>query len=145
MWIAPFLTVLTVAACANPEEHSRPNTTNSTMSTTGRVAAPTATRTEVVMPIVVVHQVPSLTQERYEEVVRRLTNGKRRLESPSDVGVEGLLVHVAGQTRDGFRIIDVWESEEAFRRFRDVIGPIVDEVGVEEPPEIYPAHTFVSR
>ncbi len=36
-------------------------------------------------PIVAVHQVPSLTRERYEAVVRRLTNGKSRIESPSDL------------------------------------------------------------
>jgi hypothetical protein len=53
------------------------------------------------MKAVAVHQVPSLTQERYEEVVRRLTNGKRRLDSPSDLPVEGLLVHVAAQTESG--------------------------------------------
>jgi hypothetical protein len=53
------------------------------------------------MPILGIHHVPSLTQEKYEEVVRRLTNGKSRLESPSDVGADGLLVHVAAQGEDG--------------------------------------------
>jgi hypothetical protein len=56
------------------------------------------------MPILGIHHVPSLTREKYEEVVRRLTNGKSRLESASDVGVEGLLVHAAGQGEDGFWI-----------------------------------------
>jgi hypothetical protein len=69
------------------------------------------------MPILTVHQGPSLTRERYEQVVRRLTNGRSRLESLSDVPVDGLLVHVAGETKDGFLIIDVWESEEAVDRF----------------------------
>jgi len=32
---------------------------------------------------------------------------------------EGLIVHVAGRTDSGFRIIDVWESREAWERFRD--------------------------
>ena len=36
------------------------------------------------MLIMAIHQVPSLTRERYEEVIRKLTNGKRRLESLSD-------------------------------------------------------------
>jgi len=30
----------------------------------------------------------------------------------------GLILHVAGPTDEGFRIIDVWESEEAWQRFR---------------------------
>jgi hypothetical protein len=95
-------------------------------------------------PIVAVHQVPSLTQERYEEVVRRLTNGKSRIESPSDLPVDGLLVHVAAQTDEGFLIVDVFQSEDAVERFNDAMRTIPQEVGIEEPPAFYPAHTFVS-
>ncbi len=32
---------------------------------------------------------------------------------------DGLIVHVAGPTDSGFRVIDVWESEEAWERFRN--------------------------
>ena len=32
---------------------------------------------------------------------------------------EGLLVHVAGPTDEGFRMIEVWESQAAWERFRD--------------------------
>jgi hypothetical protein len=38
--------------------------------------------------IVAVHQAPSLTREQYEQVVRRLTNGKSRFETPVDVPFE---------------------------------------------------------
>ena len=96
------------------------------------------------MPVVVVHQGPSLTQDRYEETVRRLTGGKSSLESPADWPVEGLLVHAAGEGANGFRVVDVWESEDAFRRFGDTLVPILQELGVEEQPEVYAAHTFVS-
>ncbi len=96
------------------------------------------------MLIMAVHQVPSLTQGRYEEVVRRLT-GKDRLESPSDLPFEGLLVHVAGQGKNGFCIVDVFESEEAVERFNAAMGTIPKEVGIEEPPEFFPAHTFIAE
>jgi hypothetical protein len=96
------------------------------------------------MPVVVVHQGPSLTRERYEEVVRKVSGGKSRMESPADWPVEGLLAHAAGQGESGFRVVDVWESEEGFRRFGETLVPILQEIGVEEQPEIYPAHTFVS-
>jgi hypothetical protein len=97
------------------------------------------------MPVVLVHQGPTLTQERYEETVRRLTGGqKSHLESPADWPVPGLLVHAAGQGDGGFRVIDVWESEEACRRFGDMLAPILDDVGVKEQPELYPAHSFAS-
>jgi hypothetical protein len=94
--------------------------------------------------VVAVFQSPSLTQERYEESVRRLTGGKSRLDSPADWPVEGLLAHVAGQGSSGFRVVDVWESEDSFRRFGETLIPILGEIGVEGQPEIYPAHAFVS-
>jgi hypothetical protein len=53
------------------------------------------------MPILAIHQTPSLTQQRYEEVVRRLT-GKSRIESPADLPFDGLLVHAGGSTSNGF-------------------------------------------
>ena len=95
------------------------------------------------MPVVLVHQGPTLTQERYEEVVRRLTGG-RSLEKPSDWPVEGLLVHASGQGQAGFRVVDVWESEEAARSFGEQLLPVLQEVGIAEQPELYPVHTFVS-
>jgi hypothetical protein len=96
------------------------------------------------MSVVLIHQGPSVTQERYDETVRRLTGGKSRLESPSDWPVEGLLVHAAGQSPQGFRVVDVWESEEACNRFGQTLQPILEEVGITDPPEMYSAHAFVS-
>ena len=96
------------------------------------------------MPVVAVFQSPSLTQEAYEKSVARVSGGKSRVESPSDWPVEGLLAHIAGQGENGFRVVDVWESEEAFNRFGETLIPILEEIGVEGRPEVYPTHTFVS-
>lgn len=41
---------------------------------------------------------------------------------------EGLLLHAAGPTDEGFRIIGVWESEAAWDRFRE------DRLGGEAEP-----------
>jgi len=96
------------------------------------------------VPVVVVFQSPSLTQENYEESVRQITNGKSKVESPADWPVEGLLAHAAGQGENGFRVVDVWESEDAFRSFGETLQPILQDLGVEGQPEVYPAHTYVS-
>jgi len=96
------------------------------------------------MAVVLVHQGPSVNQERYEEVVRKLTGGKSRLESPSDWPVAGLLSHAAGPGKGGFRVVDVWESEEACNQFGEILAPILEDVGIDEQPELYQAHTFVS-
>jgi hypothetical protein len=52
--------------------------------------------------------------------------------------------HTAGQAPNGFRVVDVWESEEAAQKFEEQLGPILQEAGVTDAPELYPAHTFVS-
>ena len=96
------------------------------------------------MAVVAVFQGPTFTRERYEASIRELTGGRSRVEKPSDWPVEGLLLHVAGETASGFRVIDVWQSEEAFRRFGEALAPIMAKLGLEEEPEVYPAHTFVS-
>jgi hypothetical protein len=62
------------------------------------------------MAVVLVHQGPSLTQDKYDEIVRRLSGG------------EGMTCQAFGA----------------------VLGPILAEVGVTDPPAISPAHNFVS-
>jgi hypothetical protein len=96
------------------------------------------------LSVVLIHQGPTLTREKYEDIVRALTKGKGRLESPSDWPVDGLLLHVAGESPQGFRVVDVWESEDACNRFGETLGPILKELGVDDQPEIYEAQTFVS-
>ena len=86
--------------------------------------APRSRSKEETMAVVLVHQGPSVTKERYQETVRKLTDGKSRVESPSDWPVPGLLVHAAGEGPNGFRVVDVWESEEALQPVRR--GPDAD-------------------
>ena len=96
------------------------------------------------MAVVLVQQGPGFTQESYEEIVRRMMDGKTRPESPGDWPVDGLLVHVAGEGENGFRVVDVWDSEESVQRLGETLGPIIKELGIEASPETYPALTFVS-
>jgi hypothetical protein len=51
---------------------------------------------------------------------------------------------MAGQSKDGFCIVDIFESEDAVARFNEAIGTIPKEVGIVEPPEFFPAHTFIT-
>ena len=95
------------------------------------------------MAIVLVHQGPGLTRSSYEQVTRSMM-GKERPESPSDWPVDGLLVHAAGEGPNGFRVVDVWESEEAAQRFGEQLAPHLQEAGITAEPEVYPAHAFVS-
>jgi hypothetical protein len=95
------------------------------------------------MPVVLVHE--GITQEQYEESIRRLTNGQKdRMESVADWPAPGLLSHTAGQGANGFRVIDVWESQEALDTFGGQLMPLLGDIGVEGEPDIYPTHTYVS-
>ena len=93
------------------------------------------------MPIVLVHE--GMTQEQYEETVRRVA-GKERMESAADWPVPGLISHTAGLGPNGFRVVDVWESQEAADAFGAHLIPVLHEVGIEQQPEMYEAHTVVS-
>jgi hypothetical protein len=95
------------------------------------------------MAVVLVHEGPDVTRESYEQVVRSMM-GKERAESPSDWPVEGLLAHAAGEGPNGFRVVDVWESEEAARRFGEQLAPHVRDAGITAQPQVYEAHTFVA-
>jgi hypothetical protein len=61
--------------------------------------------------------------ERYETVAR-------------SVGVRpsGLLLHVAGPTDEGFRIVEIWESEAAWRRFEPDLRAALGSTGAAMSP-----------
>jgi hypothetical protein len=91
--------------------------------------------------ILAFHQTPTLTKERYEEVVRRLTGGKARIESPDDLPFAGLLFHASGEAPGGFLVFDVFESQESVDAFRSALGTTPQDVGIAEPPKFFEAHT----
>jgi hypothetical protein len=61
----------------------------------------------------------------------------------------GLILHVAGPTEEGFRIIGVWESEEAWRDFQARrLAPAIAALGGPSRPEptfrdLHPSHVVV--
>lgn len=69
------------------------------------------------------------TLEQYDRITQRmgLTPGGR---APA-----GAISHFAAATDGGIRVVDVWESREAFDRFaREQIGPYSAEVGITAEP-----------
>ena len=47
---------------------------------------------------------------------------------------EGLILHTAAEHGGGMRIIDVWESEAAYRRFeQETLVPAMGRAGLEAP------------
>ncbi|MFJ9604890.1 hypothetical protein ACIRS1_00865 [Kitasatospora sp. NPDC101176] len=96
------------------------------------------------MAIIVLFDIPGVTQAQYDAAIYRLTGGKG-LHQPSDLPVPGLLSHTAGPTEDGWHVTDVWEARGAFIRFSEVLMPILEEVGIPTvPPRILEAHAVVT-
>jgi quinol monooxygenase YgiN len=80
--------------------------------------------------------------EEYDKVTAIINPGESR--------PEGMIIHTAGERPDGgMRVVDVWESEDAYNTFREQrLMPAVKEVLGEipdEPPEteVYELHNIV--
>jgi hypothetical protein len=65
-----------------------------------------------------------ISREQYDKLDKELGSDKP----------EGLIVHAAGDSGSGIRIIDVWESKQQFERFQsERLGPAMSKVGIEQP------------
>jgi hypothetical protein len=91
------------------------------------------------MAIGIVIEIPGGTREQYDKVMEKMElDGK-----PSAGGI----FHVAGPTERGWRVVDVWESKEAFQAFFDTkLGKALKEVGVPPlSPSFFPVHNIISK
>ncbi len=74
-----------------------------------------------------------ISREQYDRL-----NGEIR-EEP-----EGLILHTASEKDDGtMRIVDVWESKEAYERFeRETLMPAAERAGIDMPGEPPPRDEY---
>lgn len=89
------------------------------------------------MAITVVFQVPGMTSEQYDGVIKDLE--AKGLGAP-----DGRLFHVASPTPEGWFVVDVFESEEKLNKFAESLMPILAAAGVTPPrPTVYPVHNII--
>ena len=84
---------------------------------------------------------PEGTQEQYDAA-------SQQLGITADTIPDGGVLHVAGPSPSGgWRVVEVWESEEAARAFdEETLLPLLKSVGVERPePETWSVHNLVMR
>ena len=90
------------------------------------------------VPYALVQDVAS-TWEQYERVAAAQMQPAPR----------GLILHVAGPTDEGVRIIDIWESEQAWQYFRaQRLAPAIAAFGAPGRPEptfrdLHPVHVVL--
>ena len=90
------------------------------------------------MAIAVVTDAPGESQEGYDAVSAHLDLEREP--------VAGLILHAAGPIEGGWRVIDVWESEQDADRFvQDRLRPALEQAGVIGEPQITvtPLHSLV--
>jgi quinol monooxygenase YgiN len=85
------------------------------------------------MAIAVIAEVPS--KEVYESLTEQMFGTKR---APA---VEGCMIHTVGEGPKGVRVVDIWESQDAFDSFmNEKLMPAMQEAGMDQmmgtPPEI---------
>ncbi|WP_156727951.1 hypothetical protein [Streptomyces apocyni] len=93
------------------------------------------------MAVLMEIEFPGVTTQQYDDVDRRV--GARSGQPP-----EGLLFHTAMVTETGLRVIDLWESTDAFQDFFARLQPVVKELGYSEPsapPKFTEVHYHFER
>jgi hypothetical protein len=83
-----------------------------------------------------------------EDVAASWEHYRRVAEALSEPAPAGLIVHAAGPTDEGFRIVGVWESEDAWRRFlAERLGEDVGAESVVAPVvrPLRPAHIVIGE
>ncbi|MFJ9808012.1 hypothetical protein ACIRTB_07265 [Streptomyces sp. NPDC101158] len=92
------------------------------------------------MAVIVTIEIPGGTQEMYERTHARVT-------AAPWFPPEGFIAHLAGPDgMGGWRVVDVWESEDAFRAFVEQATPIFQETGMPPViPKVDPLTTVLVR
>lgn len=81
------------------------------------------------MPVLIVGDLPGGTAEQDEDLMRELG-----VDNPPP----GSLMRLAGPTASGWRVVTLWESEEAFQKFRrEKLEPAFARRGMQPKIEVW--------
>jgi hypothetical protein len=89
------------------------------------------------MAVAVIIDVPNGNQQFYDQIIPTLF--------PEGNLPEGWMVHIAGPTEDGWRIVNVVPSQEGFEEFaRETLGPALQQLeGVTAEMTFFPVHRLI--
>ena len=93
------------------------------------------------MAIAVMQDFPGGTQQLYDRI-------NDQVNAQLDLGGQtpkGCLFHTAGPIEGGWRILDVWESQDALNTFLAKLGPIAQSAGGPQPQvTVWPIHNILT-
>ena len=89
------------------------------------------------MALTVLYEIPGLTQERYDEIIKELQAG--------GITAQGRIFHVAGPMQGGWQVVDVFESQAAFEQFvGGSLGSVMQKLGIAPPLiKLSPVHNML--
>jgi hypothetical protein len=91
------------------------------------------------MPVAIEMNFKGATLDQYDQVIELM--GLQSGQAPPNA-----IFHWVAETDDGLRVVDVWETKEAYEQFaQEQIGPYSQQVGVPAPPETtyYDVHNII--
>jgi hypothetical protein len=95
------------------------------------------------MAVTMIVEIPGATQDLYDKILDNLGIGRE------GALIEGQLAHIASPMDGGWRVVDVWESEDAFNKFaNERLGAAMAAAGVPAgapAPKFFPVRVFHAR
>jgi len=91
------------------------------------------------MSIVVRFTPASLTQQQYDETVRRM-------QEDGTFPPEGMDYHVCFGEEGRLRVSEIWDSREQWQAFGERLMPVLADVGIDPgDPDVFEVHNVVRR
>jgi hypothetical protein len=82
------------------------------------------------------------TTDQYDQIIEKMGL------TPGGGTPQGAISHWVAKTDDGIRVVDVWETREAFDQYAaEKIFPYSAEAGITDEPEtrFYDVHNYLTR
>jgi quinol monooxygenase YgiN len=89
------------------------------------------------MAVALVFNGVGVTQAQYEQV---------RNEVSPDGHAPGVLFHAAGPSSDGWRVVEIWESQEAMQQFfQEKLGAAMQRANISAQPEFFEVQNMMAK
>ncbi len=89
------------------------------------------------MTISVVFEFPTGSVESYRKVFE--------IGGPEITDQPDRLFHQCFESGGGFTVVDVWQSEDSFARFGEVLGPVLQDLGLVTVPSVHRTQRTVTQ
>jgi hypothetical protein len=97
---------------------------------------------EVLVAVAVEMSFKGATLDQYDQVIQKMGL------TPGGATPPGAISHWVAKTDEGIRVVDVWETQEAYDQFAaEQIGTFSAEAGITEAPEmrVYEVHSYLTK